>query len=498
MSPETTSSYDTTLYQGVALHYTHPGYLAAQARLMGLDPPPVERCRVLELGCGNGSNLLPMAFSLPEAEFVGIDLAGWPIASAKEAAHTARISNAALHQLDLMDLPADWGAFDYIIAHGLYSWVPGAVRERLMEACHRHLSPNGVAFISYNVFPGWHKYLATREMMLYHTRPFSNPQKKVRQARSLLHFLRDVQSQELEERARYRAFLQEEVERTSGYADWYLLHDMLSDVNEPCYFHEFADHAARHGLQFLCEAEMRVMHARDFPPQVTRMLNQFPSLVLREQYLDFLRGRSFRQTLLCHQDATPEEALHPEQLRSFYVGSPIREIEVSDDGKTITFTGLGKRKLTTSHPLTTEACRYLGAQWPRYVHLEELVEAARAQSGSNAPKETDTRILASMLYDFNMDSLIYLRTDCPQVAHEVTERPVASPIARALLNDAPAVPTLHHSNTQFDDLKRQVLPLLDGTRDRDALLQALGNQGITSDDLENTLAALKASALLLA
>lgn len=72
-------SYDEVLYPGYAYRQTHPDRLATMATLFGMTPAPVEGCRVLELGCGEGGNLIPMAFGLPRSQFLGIDLAQRPI-----------------------------------------------------------------------------------------------------------------------------------------------------------------------------------------------------------------------------------------------------------------------------------------------------------------------------------------------------------------------------------------------------------------------------------
>lgn len=68
------SRYDEVLYPGNAFSQAHPERLAAFAALMGLRPTPVESCRVLELGCGDGGHLIPIAAVLPGSRFIGIDL----------------------------------------------------------------------------------------------------------------------------------------------------------------------------------------------------------------------------------------------------------------------------------------------------------------------------------------------------------------------------------------------------------------------------------------
>ena len=182
-------SYDAVPYRRQSYACTHPDRLASLAILLGLTPAPVDRCRVLEIGCASGDNLIPMAQTLPESQFVGIDLSERQIAVGQADIRALGLPNITLRQLDLLDVnAAQFGQFDYIIAHGVYSWVPPAVRDKLLAICQDHLAPSGIAYISYNVYPGWHFVEAVRHMMLYRTRGEAEPQRRAAQARSMLDF----------------------------------------------------------------------------------------------------------------------------------------------------------------------------------------------------------------------------------------------------------------------------------------------------------------------
>ena len=150
------TEYDLISYPAMPRQQTHPDRLAAVGKLFGMKPAPVERCRVLEIGCSDGGNLIPMACALPESRFVGLDLAAGPITEGKNAARDLKLDNLALHACDLREIDESWGEFDYILAHGLYSWVPPEVRERILSVCRERLSADGIAFISYNAYPGGH------------------------------------------------------------------------------------------------------------------------------------------------------------------------------------------------------------------------------------------------------------------------------------------------------------------------------------------------------
>src|SRR4051812_46026142 len=188
MSTEMTA-YDTVPYAGHALAQAHPDRLATIATLFGMTPAPITRARVLEVGCGDGLNLISVALSLPEAECLGIDLAAAAIRKGQERAQALGLNNLELRQLDIMEVGESLGRFDFIVAHGIYSWVPEKVRDKLLAICEQNLAENGVAYVSYNTYPGGHMRDMAREMMRFHVSDFDDPRQRVTQARSLLKFI---------------------------------------------------------------------------------------------------------------------------------------------------------------------------------------------------------------------------------------------------------------------------------------------------------------------
>src|SRR4051794_16481456 len=179
-------SYNDVPYTSSPDPARHPDRLATIGMLFGLDVAPVDTCRVLEFACGDGSNLVPIAALLPNASFVGFDFAAQPIAHARAMTEALGLANVRLLERDLRDLPEDLGTFDYIVVHGLYSWLPPAVRAHLMPRIARHLAPEGVAFVSYNALPGCHLRAIAWDMLAYHTREISDKRGKLAAARELL------------------------------------------------------------------------------------------------------------------------------------------------------------------------------------------------------------------------------------------------------------------------------------------------------------------------
>src|SRR5579884_2024888 len=189
MSHASPTSYDDIPYVSNPFLQSHPDRLATIATLFGLSIIRVDRCRVLELGCASGGNLLPMAQSFPESTFIGIDYSARQIADGQKFVEKLGLKNVQLKCLSILDITPEFGSFDYIICHGVYSWVPPPVQEKILDICRRNLTPNGIAYVSYNTYPGWHMRGMIRDMMLYHASHFTEPLTKVRQARALLDFL---------------------------------------------------------------------------------------------------------------------------------------------------------------------------------------------------------------------------------------------------------------------------------------------------------------------
>ena len=233
----TASAYDAVPYDSLPFAQTHPDRLATLAHLFGLQPPPLANCRVLELGCASGGNLIPMAVAMPGAQFVGVDLSSVQVAQGQALIDALGLRNIRLLPCSITDVDAALGHFDYIIAHGVYSWVPSPVQEKILSICAEQLSPGGVAYVSYNTLPGWRMRGMVRDLMRYHAMPFADPGQRVAQARGIVDFL--AQWVPVQDNA-YGMLLQQELQTLRGAPDHYVLHEHLEDINEPLYFHQFA------------------------------------------------------------------------------------------------------------------------------------------------------------------------------------------------------------------------------------------------------------------
>jgi methyltransferase-like protein/ubiquinone/menaquinone biosynthesis C-methylase UbiE len=476
--PTPPNRYDSVLYPSFTHPQTHPNRLAVIGTLLGLKPALPTRCRVLEVGCGDASNLVPMASTLPQSEFVGVDLAVRPIAKGKETIAALGLRNISLIEGDLNEINVDLGKFDYIIAHGLYSWVPSEIRERLLELCRELLTAHGIAFVSYNALPGGHMRSMLREMMLFHVRGFESAQERIEQARALMKFLAQGQPSADES----RAFLKAEFERALEHEPSYLYHDHLGEINEPCYFTQFIERATAHRLQYLAEADYFEMSDHAFPPPVRQALSQLAgNRIQREQYLDFLKCRRFRQTLLCQSELTLRAEPNAEDVMRFAVLSPARRTSEEarlQPGITCTFQGANGFRCETDFALGKAALSVLTPLCPTSLSFEETLARSLQllnEKGVKCDQTADSREqLAQFLLRVYSVGLVDFRATQPRVATRVSEKPTASPLARWQIQQGNSVTSLFHLAVQVEDeIGKNLLFWLDGTLDRQMLREQL-------------------------
>lgn len=471
------TAYDEVAYPGAAYAQTHPDRLATVATLFGLKPASPGRCRVLELGCGDGGNLVPMAYTLKGSEFLGIDLAPSAVARGRETIAALGLSNVTLTAADLRSV-SDLGTFDYVIAHGLYSWVPSPVQQRILELAREVLAPHGVAYVSYNAYPGNYTRDAVRKMQEFHVRGIEEPAKKIEQARALVRLLAEA----AEPDPVFSAILQETRKYHDSAPDAAIFHDEIAEVNEPLFFMEFIERAATHGLQFLSEADYSDNAPRDEDTPAARLSATLgcEDVLLQQQYRDFLAFRRFRQTLLCRENVVPKRPVDPDRLRGLAIAAPMRpenpEPPIASDAP-LRFLGPDNSEITTSHPLGKAAFLTLWEAWPGWLPWPELlavsVERLAVAGGPSVRAEDEERLLAFLLRTYAASILELHATRCPFVAAP-SDRPRASALARREAVVGTVVTSLKHKCIRLaDDLVRHLVSLLDGTRDRAALLDEM-------------------------
>ncbi len=486
VNPDDQTSYDLLPYDSHPYERTHPDHLASMAALFGMEPTDPAECRVLELGCASGGNLIPMAVSLPHSSMLGIDLSTKQIEEGQKQIASIGLGNVELQARSILDFGPEDGRFDYIVCHGVYSWVDRGVQDQIMRICQECLTPGGVAYISYNTNPGWYMRGMVRQMMCYHARQFEEPEQQVQQARALLDFLINSCP---DSDPTYQALLTRELEIIRGRQDSYLFHEHLEEVNEPLFFFEFMERAEQFGLRYLCEVQLSEMVARNISPEVEETLARLQvGLIHSEQYLDFLRNRTFRRTLLCRDDVELNREIGPAQVRSLRFCSPIQPTSQTPNPNAPVEEGFslpsGGHTAAISSPVMKRALTVLGRSWPQTHTVKSLVSAAHEQADEivvrDADKmENDLHEVAGLLLELFSRDMVEMRYSPIRFSPEAGEKPLASPLARHQAADSPWVTNLRHEMTQLGDLGRRLLPALDGEHDRAAL------HGVVREQLES-------------
>ena len=460
--------YAAVAYATQSNAQSHPDRIATVASLHGLSPPPVATSRVLEVGCSDGANLLPMAAGLPDATFVGCDLSPQAINAARAAATELGLKNVTLVEADLRELPDSVGQFDYMIAHGVYSWVPADVRDALFALAERSLSSNGLLFVSYNVYPGCHVRQAAWEVLALHIARYGGARERLDAARKLARALADpgIAQDETD------GLLRREFARIAQQTDSSIYHDDLAIPNDPVYFHQFAEHARLNGLAFVSEAKLFNSSGLGLAPSMQNLIAGLERLE-REQYLDFACLRRFRQSVLCRARAGDAFALAPERVASMHVAASHSLMGAAQRGKPLFNPARPTLDPSDAQRLHAVLARLLEIA-PRAVPVAEI-EAGLAANRSAAPG-APARSVATLLTQACLADEVQLHVHPPRLSEIPAERPLASPVARWQARHGKTMTNLCHESLQIPEgLPRALLVLLDGTRDGAALDAALGS-----------------------
>ena len=461
------ASYDAFPYRSLPFAQSHPDRLATLATLFGAVPAPLARCRVLEIGCASGGNIIPIAATLPGSRCVGVDFSEGQIAEGRADIAALGLKNIDLVHADLRSFDGGGEQFDYIVAHGVLSWVPRDVQERVFEVCARMLAPQGVAYISYNALPGWQTRGAIRDAMRYHANRFAEPATRVLQARAVLDFLAESMQSD---KSGYGSGLRDEAARLRQQPDFYIFHEHLEEVNQAFYFHEFMERATAHGLRYLGESEIKLMLTHDLAPNVVAMLSRVaPDLLQREQFLDFLRNQMFRQTLLVREATTLNRTLSPERVLSLHVATKAtaRPVPDASPDAAMEFHSTHGSALKTRRALTKAAMSLLIESSPLAIAFDSLCTAAAHRAGMREVPADERMGLASDLLQAYAVGVVELRASASPFVIEAGDKPAATALARLQAARGAQVTNLRHEWMTLDDTSRKAIAWLDGAHTRD-------------------------------
>jgi methyltransferase-like protein/ubiquinone/menaquinone biosynthesis C-methylase UbiE len=471
----TQQSYQQHPYRTHAWTSCQPARLETVARLFGLDAASADHCRVLELGCGDGGNLVPMGIAHPESTFVGVDLAPVHVEAGRELIADLDIRNVELHAASFVDFETGAGHFDYVIAHGLMSWITPELQELLFERIRGLLARTGVAFVSYNTHPGWSMQLAIRDMLRHHSAGVNDVDEVLERSRILLDTL--IATVPGKEKA-YRDHL-ESIGAVARNPDrrYYFVHEYLEDENHPFFVRDFVRRAEAHALGYLGDADLIDFEIDNMPVESSTPLRQLaPDRIGQVQTLDYAVNRRFRQSLLCHGSTPREDEPDLSRVEQMYVLSSLQPdappVDVAGAG-TAAFSDRHGRTIEVDQPLAKGALDHFVTHSPAMLSFDALVEKV---GGSGVDAE-DRRLLSAILGRLFLADMIELRASPPCWATRLPDRPRASALVRYCAERESNTTSLRHRTLALEEpAVREVLRMLDGSRTRSQLAAELADR----------------------
>lgn len=496
-------AYDNQPYLSLPFPQCAPERIAAIAHLFGLSTPDPATARVLELGCAAGGNLIPYAARNRGAKALGVDLSGRQVADGQRMIQALGLDNIQLRQGDIAKLAESPGTFDYVICHGVYSWVPAHVRDAIMRICERQLGPNGVAYISYNTYPGWKAKEVMRDAMLFRSVGQPDPRLRLQAGRSMVDFLgRSVVPDSVIAR-----IIGQYAPAVRDGRDDYVAHEFLEPNNLPCYFHDFLAHAADHGLAYLAEAEVSTMFATNLPPDVAEpLLKEFGGDQRQlEQCMDFIRNREFRQTLLFREGLKRSAGyrLDEQRLRGLHYTAdlPCLDGAARYDAHPQRFGSTSAHVATLATPVFKAAAVALTEAWPGTLSVDAMLAGIRDRIGA-PPEQVEPQLLPflGMLVRRGIGAF---RLQPVPGSRMAGARPLVPAITRrhaallAVSGNGGHVFNDWHEPVMLDAASMEILPLLDGAHGVDdmvaALRKATGVDGISGPAAPSPAAAAAAA-----
>ncbi|MBG8598576.1 methyltransferase [Neisseria meningitidis] len=368
------NSYDDLMYESKAFSQTAINALEARARMMGLQPAPAANAKVLELGCSMGGNIITQALYYPDAEFVGIDLSGRQVAQGNAIIEKMGLKNVRLEEKDILTVDESFGKFDYIIVHGIWSWVPDAVKDKIFSICRNNLTEQGIAYISYNVYPGWKRQEQLREIMYFAGRDVLEEPLEARTRKGLdaLKALAEILENDkgLDGGGKLPA-----IQKILNHNFYYIAHEYMEAFNDPIYVNGFIEWANRHRLAYIGDTDLHVSFVSWMAEHTRERILALAGgdYIAKEFYSDILSDRQFRRSLLCREEVGDtvrrDESVAVEVIESLNF-RPARGETINFDENDTLLSGI-RDVMKTGEPFKTEdvaanlARRFPGLEFDR-------------------------------------------------------------------------------------------------------------------------------------
>ena len=462
----TAQSYSEVWYYGGIFPNTHPDHLYTLGTLYQINPTPPDKCRVLEIGCAIGTNLLPLAMVYKDCEFIGIDLSSAQIEEANALKNEAKLTNIQFIQTDVcLYEKHQLGMFDYIIVHGVFSWCSEEAQHKTLELCQKLLNKNGMALISYNCYPGWHHLMPIRDAMNMHASHFKDRKEALNQAKAYMNYVFESMPTQDGTIGKY---LKDRYNNSFAKAqDYYLHHELLETINQPLYFSEFIKMASKFSLKFLAETDPQYMMKNNLTEKFIELAGRTNNRTTIEQLYDFISNRQFRSTILIHKDNPIEMNWNPSTIKDFAFAFNPHFVKKNDG---VWYYKEKVVELSSSNATVEKLLTHMN------INRVPLTSEKLAEAIGCSPEDTHNFFQqhAISLYSKSLLKFYGHQIELPDIDEQKLH---VHPLIRAYTKRSYAhmLPNLLKMQTNIDEVDKLILPHLDGTINADGITDILQN-----------------------
>jgi methyltransferase-like protein/SAM-dependent methyltransferase len=485
------TSYDDFPYANYSFSYACPEHLYTIAKVFGLKPSSVDTAKVLDMGCGSGGNIMGFAGRYPKSHSIGVDLSKVQIDYGNNIVDKLGLTNIDLKHMSITDIDESFGKFDYIICHGVFSWVPKEVQDKILDISKKLLTPNGIAYVSYNTLPGWNIISTFREMLQFHTDSFARDEDKLVQARAFLQFIQEG----LEgSNTPYYKCLKNEVSIINSVDNSYLKHEYLDRGNTQFYFSDFMKMASSHGFNYLADTHLPSMYLGNIPEKARAELQSINDIVRSEQYMDFINNRRFRSTLLCHNNLSLKRNIESDVLEDMWLAMqvvpdvPVEKLDFTNPSLSTSFTinpNTQSGQCTIDNSFISAAFYAFAESSGIYLSMDDIVKYIKAKC-PNFSEKNDREAVRLQLLTMLFKGVLTIRAIKPLSASKISEKPAISELAlMQLTNNSPIIYNQLNDSINVGALDRIVMLYLDGKSNIDQIVQKVSDMLVHSgNDLQ--------------
>ncbi len=457
--------YDTLPYESYPFYETHPAHLESIATLYGLSPAPSQNANILEIGSSSGGNIIPLAYRYPDSNFIGIDLSKKQIEKGLNFLKTLNLKNIELICEDFENVKLENKTFDYIIIHGVFSWILKEKQKALLKFSKEKLSPNGLLYISYNTFPGWYLKLEARDLLLYHLKDLKDKKEIIKKGRELINdFLTELS------KSKSNKNLLSVFKDLKDMPDWYIFHEFLEVNNEPLYFKDFINLTKEHGFGYLADSDLST--EINSPTQILNLeflIKLSSKKNKQEQYSDFLNNKLLRRSILTHKKLLEEREITIDKTKiplHFIASNTTIKEEVKDLNKEtpLSFNVEKRGTMTFKDPIAKATFVTLSSLYPEAISFNDLTKKIENVLKDTSMENIINRSkLEQILCDAFLCGAVSLSKTKPKCKKISTKKPIICPFVREEAKKGLRVTGFRNHYLVLDSFSRLLIELLDGT-----------------------------------